>query len=708
MKLSKLTNKIQSVVIATGISSVVTQLLVIREFLSQFNGNEFVIALILFAWLLLGGAGTMLARSVKKSASFNRLCWLSVVLAALSPIELIAIRALRDVFFIHGASVGFYPTLAYIFITIAPYCLLLGFALPYSLIVAKNAAPDYSGTRIYILDNLGDISGGALFSFALVFLVTPFKSLFIANLPLLFAAYRLYHATHESRASILIGAISAIGILMAGIMIETPSLVPFKGEMTYYKESRYGRIKIIKDREQYTLFVNGQPMFSNQNTNMAEEIIHYPLSQLKSINSVLMISAQGGVMNEVEKYHPETIDYVEIDPDITDVVFRFGLLKKIPGLNIINSDGRAYLKNTNKLYNAIIINLPEPDTFQINRFFTDRFFYLAKQHLAPGGILSFYVKGFDSYISDTELEKISSLYHTVHTFFKNILLLPGNKIFLLCSDKHINKDIPTLLDEKNIMTDYINGYYYGNVTNERIERLSKQIIPDSHINREYSPQLIQLMFSQWFFEFSTSPAGFIAALLTLTIIYLVRITKEEFVLFSTGCVNMGSEILVIFAFQIFFGYIYLQIGLIITVFLAGLLPGAMFGESIRRQGKQLLVFADGLMIMLLVVFIASILLFGDHLPAFAFLIFGFAVSLVCGCQFPVALYIQGGEKPAAINAFSADLIGAAFGTLLTSILLIPYVGILWTAAGLILFKIISLMVIQFNNETHIPKTISII
>jgi len=50
------------VVIATGISSVVTQLLIIREFLAQFQGNEFVIALILFNWLILSidWAGSLL------------------------------------------------------------------------------------------------------------------------------------------------------------------------------------------------------------------------------------------------------------------------------------------------------------------------------------------------------------------------------------------------------------------------------------------------------------------------------------------------------------------------------------------------------------------------------------------------------------------------------------------------------------------------
>ena len=159
---------ITRVVIATGISSVVTQLLTIREFLSKFSGNEFVIALILFNWLILGGAGTLLARLITRrfwKATVNRLGWLSLILAAIPTLQILAIRGLRDVFFIHGSSVGFYPTLSYILFTIAPYTLLLGFVLPYSLFVLRAETPGFSGTRIYIIDNIGDVAGGALFSF---------------------------------------------------------------------------------------------------------------------------------------------------------------------------------------------------------------------------------------------------------------------------------------------------------------------------------------------------------------------------------------------------------------------------------------------------------------------------------------------------------------------------------------------------------------
>ena len=154
---------------------------------------------------------------------------------------------------------------------------------------------------------------------------------------------------------------------------------------------------------------------------------------------------------------------------------------------------------------------------------------------------------------------------------------------------------------------------------------------------------------------------------------------------------MGSEILVIFAFQIYFGYIYLQIGIIITVFLAGLLPGAWLGYKLQRPRRQVLVLTDGLLIAILVSFILAIVSFSDRLPVSFFLIFGFMVSMACGYQFPVALALKGSDNTAATRTFSADLMGAASGTLLTSVVLIPYLGILQAAWVLIGLKLISLV-----------------
>ena len=112
---------IKIVILATGVASVVIQLLTIREFLALFAGNEFVIAVIFFNWLTSGGIGTMLAyRAAGRffRPSVRRLAWLSLVIAAMSPVHLLVIRLLFDVFFIYGSETGFYQILSF------PICII--------------------------------------------------------------------------------------------------------------------------------------------------------------------------------------------------------------------------------------------------------------------------------------------------------------------------------------------------------------------------------------------------------------------------------------------------------------------------------------------------------------------------------------------------------------------------------------------------------
>lgn len=355
------------VVIATGIASVVTQLMTIREILTQFQGNEIVIALILFNWLGLGGLGTLLAQAVNRrfrKASTTGLGWLSLVLCALSIMQIPAIRELRGVFFAHGGSVGFYPTWLFSFLVILPYCLLLGFVLPYSLFVLRSGMADYPGSYIYITDNIGDISGGVLFSLVLVYLVTPLQAIVLANLPMLVTSFLLFPVSRRYRPAVLLATVLIVFMLAGGLSLEKASLAPAGEKLVYYRETRYGRIAVHQNQEQFTLFEDGIPVFSNQNLSIAEEIVHYPLAQLDHIEQVLLISAEGGVMAELHKYNLKSVDYVELDPEISSVQFQFDMIREFPGLNVIHQDGRAYLAQTDKVYDAIIVNLPEPDTFK--------------------------------------------------------------------------------------------------------------------------------------------------------------------------------------------------------------------------------------------------------------------------------------------------------------------------------------------------------
>jgi len=689
-------NAIIQLVIATGVASVATQLLTIRELLSQFSGNEFVIALILFSWMVIGGMGTLSSRIVHKKfkpTARGILAWLSVALAALSPLQILIIRELRDLVFIHGSSVGFYDTFLYIFVTIAPYSLLVGFLLPFSLFHIRDNMPGFPPAHIYIADNIGDVAGGALFSFVLVYFLTPIQAAAFVSLPLLFSLLFIFSGDLKKQIALCGGILLDLVIVVACILYEPHSLAPSEGHLVWYKESRYGRIEIHKNADLYTLFSDGVPAFSTAYQGLAEEAVHFPMSQLEgSRKDILLISAQSGMVKQAAKHAPNSIDYVEIDPEVSRALLNHELIQKTPALTTIHQDGRKYLFQTAKHYDAIILNLPEPTTFQMNRFFTDGFFSIVNRHLSSNGIFSFSVKGYDNYISEPQRKKMSSLFNTASSYFKHILLLPGENVFFLCSNRPLNPDIPALLEKKGVQTDFISRYFYGNLTTPRIHAVNNIIDPSVPINRDMSPKLITIMFSQWFETFSGSPFWFYMVFTVFFVVILFRLHAEEVVLFSTGFTTMGAEILVIFTFQIYFGYIYHQIGIIITVFLAGLLPGAWLGDRLRRNSRRVLVLTDIVLILLVGSYIPVLRCWGDQLPMLFFLVFGFLVSAACGCQFPTALTLRGNENRAAARIFSVDLMGAACGTIAVSAVLIPYAGIEWTAAALVLLKLSSLFI----------------
>ncbi|WP_319405559.1 hypothetical protein [uncultured Desulfosarcina sp.] len=683
---------VRGVVVATGIASVAVQLVCVREYLAQFQGNEIVIALIFFCWLVFGGIGTVAAKGIRNRAlrpSPPLLAILSCLLVIFAVGQVVAIRWLRDLIFLHGTSVGFFPTLGYVAVTILPFALLVGFVLPYSLSVARCRSTRYPGNWVYMADNAGDVAGAAVFSFALVHWLTPFQTLLVVHLPLLASLFRLESAFCRRSAAALITAMLALG---AGVAFEDRLLPAREGRRIHYAESRYGRIEVVESENLVTVFCDGVPSLFSQDQALAEEIVHFPLSQVDRPRRLLLISAVGGMMAEVAKYRPERVDYVELDPLAARLQLRFGLVEPIDGLTVIAQDARAYLSQISTRYDAILVTLAEPETFQVNRFYTAGFFELAKKHLAPGGVFSFGIDGVADYISETRQQKLSSLANTAGTYFNHVMLMPGQRLLFVCRDRPIGTDIPALLEQKGIDTRHIRRYYAGDLTGQRIRQLNDAVDPGIGQNLDLSPRLMRLSFVGWFARHGESPRWFALVLSAAVLAYLTRISRPQWVLLTTGCVNIGAEMVAIFIFQVFYGYIYLQIGVLVTVFLAGLLPGAWAGGRFAGNRRRALMIGDLLLCLLLLMFALILVVARQGMPAMVLYGFGLAVSFCCGFQFPVVLMVSGDSTAAAANSFSADLVGAAIGVLLVSLVLIPFLGLLWATLCLAGIKLGSFLV----------------
>ena len=121
-------------------------------------------------------------------------------------------------------------------------------------------------------------------------------------------------------------------------------------------------------------------------------------------------------------------------------------------------------------------------------------------------------------------------------------------------------------------------------------------------------------------------------------------------------------------------------------------------------GRRALILSDVALIALLGATFAAVHA-GDRLGQAFYLFLGFSVSFACGLQFPAALRLQGEGGRAVIAVFSADLIGAALGTLVTSTILIPYLGITGAIGVLAGLKVLSLLMAGTLHENPVAKTV---
>lgn len=687
--------------IGTGLSSVPVQLLTVREFLSQFHGNEITISLVLFSWLLLTGLGSLAAKLHRRPGPglYGGLC---VILGLWPLVQLLAVRWGREAVFLHGSDPGFYAVFAFVLVTTAPYCLLAGFILPCALGVLRDEPRPLTAGGLYITDSIGDILGGVLFSFFLVYWFKPFTVVVLTSILLVGLGMILLAPAGRLLRIALLAPICAFLYVGLDPEVELETLEPGLGEIVRYEESPYGRIVITRDSGTYTLWENGVPLSAGADVAHVEEKVHYPLSQIPDAGRVLLVSGGiGGTLREVRKHNPERVDYVELDPNLTRNARELGLLEPYPGLSVKNTDGRRYIRTTDARYDAVILDLPDPDTFQVNRFFTEEFFASVEQRLTRDGVLCFSLAYYPNYLTDLMRRKLSSIHHAARLHFSEVLVIPGNRAFFLCRNGPLSRDIPALLEAKSVETLYVSGYYAGNATPDRFAMLERAVEENEHPNSDFQPRVINIVFQEWFLRHETSPRPFLAGLAAFTLIYLLFARREEFVLFTTGFATMGAEMLVLFSFQVLHGYVYLKIGAIVTAFLAGLLPGSLLGASRREKGRGRLLAADLVLALLLVGFYVWVRFFGGTVHGFWFLAYGFLFSFFCGFQFPVAAGLIGEDKGPAASCLAADLTGAAVGTLVVGAMLIPLLGIQTAAVLLILVKVSSNVMLLFPGRARV-------
>jgi spermidine synthase len=695
-----------------GASAIVTQLTLMRELHGAFSGNELVFGIVLGNWMLLTGLGAYLGKTVSRLARPVVVLVAAQVAVALLPIaDVFLLRTVRDVVFVRGAEVGVTETVVSCLVLLAPYCLVIGYLLTLATgILSPAGKPDGIG-RVYFLDNLGGIGGGLAFGFLLVPWLNHFQILYLLAM-LNLAAAGLTAWTFRRR--VLLGLTAATAVGLAGAMLawdldRVSARIQFPGQRIIFRgNSPYGSLMVTESSGQCNFIENGLLLFATHNIEDVEQAVHFAMAQRPDARRVLLLGGGvAGAAREILKYRGATVDYVELDPLILEVGRKY-----LPAsladrrIRVINADGRLFLRQRQggagilpglpghrleacateqTAYDVAIVNVPDPSTSQINRFYTQEFLHDLRGRMKGEGVVSLAIGCYEDHVSDELARLIAVTHKTLRQEFRNVLMIPAGRIVLLASDGPLTTRIADRLEAHGIRTQLLHRRFLEDLLAPlRMADLRRAVSESAPVNRDFSPILYYYHLRYWMSQFRVGFGLLEAALVVLTLVCLFRARPISLAVFTTGFAASALEVVLLVGFQILYGFVYHQVSLIVTMFMAGLGIGSLvMNRHLKRRTRKDLVWL-GLGVAAYATGVPSVLVGLSRLEPEAAVaaapivvpLLALLLAVLVGLTFPLAgkADFQTVTSTTA-RLYTADYLGAALGALLVSTLLIPVLGV---------------------------------
>ncbi len=693
-------NRLAIAVLTAGFSGLVAQMLLLRELLVVFSGNELSIGIVFANWLILEAFGCFfLGRRAENVENRIEIFVGIIILFSLSlPASIYLAREIKNILGVSiGEGMGFLPIIYSSFFVLLPASVLHGALFTFSCrIFSVYSGRDASSVgKIYVYEVAGTIIGGIVWTYLLIQCLHSFQVAavigvlnFLACAVLLFPLWKLGRLQKAGVITVCLLLFSGGYSFFAGgaDALQNRSIrAQWKGHnVVHYENSLYGNICVVESAGQYTFFKDGIPGIATPVPDIAfvEEFAHLPLLSHPRPEKLLILGGgAGGVIAEVLK-HPslKLVEYAELDPLLLELIRKFPTPLTEHELaddrvRIKHIDGRLFLTGTDKQYDLILTGAAEPSDLQTNRYFTEEFFALAKDRLGAGGILAFNLPGSLTYLNE-ELKNLNAcIFYTLKNVFPHVRAIPGDgrNLFLASVSPEISMlDMPRIADrmnERNLKADTIVPRHIEQKLHPRWADWFSGFVEDGsrEINRDFRPVGVFYSISHRSAVFTPYLCGLFrrigkinlwlifAFLLVFTVAFLAlrpkygKFSAAELPLCAatTGFAGMIFDLALIFTFQSLYGYVFSWIGLLVTSFMAGSACGAIAMtsalERIRDNLKffikiesAIIIFAFGLPFIFLAVHPRLDSAVMFVLVRILFIATLFISGLLIGAQFPLA------------------------------------------------------------------------
>ena len=696
-----------------GVISITFQLILLREFVAVFAGNELIIGILLSAWLFWGGLGSLTASKWKYTKKRMTVTFFSALY--LAPLALIALRLSRHIFGkTPGEALGFSAAL------ISAFSLSMLLSFPMGILFVFNIRfLEGNLTRVYILESLGAFLSSGVLYFILIPHLPNWSS--AAVIGCLSAA--AYFISIKSSPTALVGIILSFCLLAA---LDLPSQrhdwKPYR--LVRSVDSEYGKLQVLQMAELTHIYSNHQRILTIPDPESAEEAVHFALLQNPEAEHVLLIGGTPeGEVQEALKYPRTHVDTVEMDPKASRLArsYMSGGDWESDRVSAYFSDGRTFLReNDGPDYDVIICNLPEPSTARLNRYYTREFFLLCRNRLRPRGVFAFRIPSAENYISHPLQKLLSSLYLTLSSVFPRVEIIPGATNIFLSSESPLILDPDVLaerLDKAGVQTYYVRPELFSS----RLSPQKRQDLRETVTQESLSPVLnsdlkpISFLYHSilWSTQFHSLGSRLYKALLNLPRFWLMDVPLFLFIFTLTalglskkrapltlvplavlGLTTVVAELVVLILFQINCGSLYSQISLLFTAFMGGLLIGSLEARRRSPRYSQLVVLQAGFIGLLGVMR----LLIPQPLPAGIHPLFLTLLGFLGGQLFITSnrLYLNQGKNLGL--GYALDLLGSFLGALAAVSILLPLFGLLSLVNFLLILNCSVLLFIMIGRR----------
>jgi spermidine synthase len=380
------------VVFTAGAGTLATEIAASRLLAPYFGSSTIVWANIIGLILVYLALGYWLGGKLADRRPDPRVLGTMVLVAALfiaalpfvaRPILDVAVRGLDAVSV--GAVVGsFFAALALFAVPVT----LLGGVSPFAIrlaLVDVGEAGTVAG-RLYALSTVGSILGTFVSALVTIPLIGTQRTMLASAALLAFAA-----------ALVLGNRWQLVTIATAALLLIPPGTIKESEGLLYEAESTYQYVQVVERSDGSRAL--------KLNEGVAVHSVWYPDSVLtggewdmfllvpplldQTPGRMLVIGNAGGtIARAYGRLYPEVvIDGVEIDPKVSEAGRRYLGLEDNPNLRVITDDGRPFLQETDSRYDVIVVDAYRQPYIPFY-LATKEFFELARERLAPGGVLA--------------------------------------------------------------------------------------------------------------------------------------------------------------------------------------------------------------------------------------------------------------------------------------------------------------------------------